>query len=51
MGEIEFYEKIKDWDFSNINRIEEKIDTYISENKTEKGILLNREYYGITAIK
>lgn len=30
---------------------EEKIDTYISENKTEKGILLNREYYGISAIK
>ena len=38
-------------DFSNKDFDEEKIDKYISENMTEKGILLIRRYYGITAIK
>lgn len=36
----------------NDNIIDEKIlDKYISENITDKGILLIRRYYGITAIK
>ena len=48
-------------DFSEINSNDnmtdkididnEKIDKYISENTTDKGILLIRRYYGITAIK
>ena len=40
-------------DFSDTNTLleEEKIDKYIKENTTEKGILLIRRYYGITAIK
>ena len=43
MNELEFYERIKNWDFSMIE--------YILENTTNKGILLIRRYYGITAIK
>ena len=39
-------------DFENNMKLEpEKIDKYIYENTTEKGILLIRRYYGITAIK
>ena len=48
-------------DFSEINESNminetilsdnEKLDKYISENITDKGILLIRRYYGITAIK
>lgn len=41
-------------DFSSINELEianEKLDKYIEENKTDKGILLIRRYYGIIAIK
>ena len=30
---------------------EEKLDKYISENTTQKGILIIRRYYGITAVK
>ena len=37
--------------FSNKEFDEEKIDKYISENMTDKGILLIRRYYGITASK
>ena len=43
------------FDFSKSNSINEldieKLDQYIKENTTEKGILLIRRYYGITALK
>ncbi len=42
---------INDFSDKNISLEEEKIDKYIKENTTEKGILLIRRYYGITAIK
>ena len=41
-------------DFSKINDEQinlEKLDKYIERNLTEKGILLIRRYYGITAVK
>ena len=37
-------------DFSEIKNLS-KVDEYIESNTTEKGILLIRRYYGITAIK
>lgn len=37
-------------DFSEINDLG-KLDEYIEQNTTDKGILLIRRYYGITAIK
>ena len=37
-------------DFSDIKNLS-KVDEYIESNTTEKGILLIRRYYGITAIK
>ncbi len=41
-------------DFSNDVKdilVDERLNKYITENMTEKGILLIRRYYGITAIK
>ena len=41
---------INDFDYpENINR--ELLDKYIKENKSKKGILLIRRYYGIVAKK
>ena len=88
MNELQFYDKIKNWDFSMINHTNEnltkwdllallmktpilvdffeegnndidaniiidneKINKYIMENTTDKGILLIRRYYGITGVK
>ena len=49
---------LSDFSESNINEDigetlidSDKIEKYIKENTTEKGILLIRRYYGITAIK
>lgn len=46
-SEIEENKKTSD----NIKIDNEKLEKYILENTTEKGILLIRRYYGITAIK
>ena len=41
-----------DFSAENNNKIDkDKLDKYIFENTTNKGILLIRRYYGITAIK
>jgi len=48
----DFYEIEENMNLKNDNIINEKLlDKYISENTFEKGILLIRRYYGITATK
>lgn len=47
---VDFSEENSDID-ANIIIDNEKIDKYIMENTTDKGILLIRRYYGITGVK
>ena len=53
-NEVNYYNKIKDWDFSKIKYEEENLtnwNMYEILNKYDRGILLRRRYYGIIAEK
>ena len=53
-NELNYYNKIKDWDFSMIKCEEENLtnwNMYEILKKYNRGILLRRRYYGIIAEK